>query len=151
MPSPQDKICNVLTLLGLLSVIAWGTSSLLPDTSPESEPEEAPTVAMPDTTTVTETMEELPAVADPVPEVAEPDTLLPDTLTTGLPTDEETTEVAGGDTLARPAGHHSAPVHPTPQEGAPGHAADTPSHHPDTKAGVSQTGSPHKVEGETRE
>lgn len=151
MPSPQDKICNVLTFVGLLSVIAWGTSSLLPDTSPEPGPVAAPTVAMPDSGAVSETMDELPAVEDPAPAAAEPDTLRPDTLMTDLPADEETAEPAAGDSLAHPAGHHSAPAHPAPQGEDPGHGADVQPRRHDAKAGQSQAAPPHKAEGDERE
>ena len=43
MKSLQDKICDGLTLVGLLAVIGFGSASLLPESQPEEEAEPAAT------------------------------------------------------------------------------------------------------------
>ena len=43
MKSLQDKICDGLTLVGLLAVIGFGSASLLPESQPEKEAEPAAT------------------------------------------------------------------------------------------------------------
>lgn len=85
MPSLQDKICNALTLAGLLGVIAFGTASLWPDAKADTA-EFAPTVEEADTMQL-DTLEELPFI-EGLPATSEKpaDTLNADTLS-ALPTE----------------------------------------------------------------
>lgn len=71
MSSLQDKICNGLTLVGLLSVIGWGTASLVSGSEQDAEKEaetesvEETEQAVQDNTISLETVEEAPMVEDP--------------------------------------------------------------------------------------
>jgi len=61
----QDKICDMLTLLGLLAVIAVGTSSLLPATPAEEGAEEETVETATPQPALEETVEEVPMREDP--------------------------------------------------------------------------------------
>lgn len=85
MPSLQDKICNGLTFVGLLTVIAVGTASLWPEVSAKpselTSPDEPMTEAMP-----LDTLEELPMIEErPLVEEHPKDTFATDTMLTVEP------------------------------------------------------------------
>lgn len=107
MANLQDKICNGLTLAGLLCVIGFGIASLIPDTAsadddlrvyPEPEEPEAEQV-------LTDTLQEVPMIEDRPAEV-KPDTLLPEADSLHL------------ETLPADTAHHS-----------PAHEAEAPKVH----------------------
>lgn len=79
MKSLQDKICDGLTLVGLLAVIGFGSASLLPESQPEEEAEPAATtdsIAAPVDTLRDVTPVYTPEVREEVPaDTVEADTL----------------------------------------------------------------------------
>ena len=102
----QDKLCNVLTFVGLVGVIVWGTASLWPEAeaTPLLQPEEEDLLTEP---SPLDTLPELPMVEDqPVgQEEVMNDTVAPDTVAL---------EDISCDTLVHSAAsHHSAT---SPQE-----------------------------------
>lgn len=107
MKSRQDKICDLLTLIALALVIAFGTASLVPDR--EGEAAVAPTdeSTEPEPVPLTDVMEELPSTPDPRPVATADTTVQADTL---AQTDEAETTDNPADTLATPA--HAEPEQP---------------------------------------
>lgn len=111
----QDKLCNVLTFVGLVGVIVWGTASLWPEAeaTPLLQPEEEDLLTEP---SPLDTLPELPMVEDqPVgQEEVMNDTVAPDTVAL---------EDISCDTLVHSAAsHHSATSpqeEPTTQEEEP--------------------------------
>ena len=111
----QDKLCNVLTFVGLVGVIVWGTASLWPEAeaTPLLQPEEEDLLTEP---SPLDTLPELPMVEDqPVgQEEVMNDTVAPDTVAL---------EDISCDTLVHSAAsHHSATSpqeKPTTQEEEP--------------------------------
>lgn len=111
----QDKLCNVLTFVGLVGVIVWGTASLWPEAeaTPLLQPEEEDLLTEP---SPLDTLPELPMVEDQpvVQEEVMNDTVAPDTVAL---------EDISCDTLVHSAAsHHSATSpqeEPTTQEEEP--------------------------------
>ncbi len=129
MKSPQDKICDALTLVGLLCVIAFGSWSLLPESEVrivQPAQEEAPLDDALPADTIAE-VSTRPEVAHPAEEFA--DSLIGDTLAI-----EDTFEA---DTVAV--------AHGSEQENA------LPTHHEDSSTTESETGTnaSHKKAEET--
>lgn len=109
MKSPQDKICDALTLVGLLCVIIFGSWSLLPDA--DNEPVLQQVVETPpDEPLPADTLEEV-YVPYEAPQAAEetPDSLATDTLGTDvlLETDSATVEHAHAHEATEPVHHES--------------------------------------------
>lgn len=83
MKSLQDRVCDALTLAGLLAVIGFGSASLLPERGAGDAPA-TPTDADSRAAMPVDTMPELPAAPVPTAVKEEPvqetiaDTLLPD-------------------------------------------------------------------------
>lgn len=102
----QDKLCNVLTFVGLVGVIVWGTASLWPEA--EATPLLQPGAEEPSADTLpADTLPELPLTEDQpvVQEEVMNDTVAPDTVAL---------EDISCDTLVHSAAsHHSAT---SPQE-----------------------------------
>lgn len=111
----QDKLCNVLTFVGLVGVIVWGTASLWPEAeaTPLLQPEEEDLLTEP---SPLDTLPELPMVEDQpvVQEEVMNDTVAPDTVAL---------KDISCDTLVHSAAsHHSATSpqeEPTTQEEEP--------------------------------
>lgn len=65
----QDKLCDALTLVGLLAVIAAGAVSLLPEQDASRQESDVPPAEVAPATSLSETMEEVSMVKDsPQPE-----------------------------------------------------------------------------------
>lgn len=114
MPSLQDKICNGLTFVGLLTVIAVGMASLWPKVAAQpselTAPEESATDAMP-----LDTLEELPMIEErPIVEEQANDTFANDTLSAIEPTSPDS------------ATHHSTEHHATEPNDPSSSSATTP-------------------------
>lgn len=110
MKSPQDKICDALTLIGLLCVIAFGSWSLLPETEArmvQPAQEETPL----DEPLPADTIEEVNTPYETTRPVEESvDSLIGDTLAI-----EDTFET---DSLATPHGSEHENTHPEHHEDA---------------------------------
>ena len=131
MKSLQDKVCDALTLVGLLAVIGLGSASLLPE-SPE--PEKAEEAATADSTLLapTDTLTEVPTPVEPVrQEEAKADTLATDSLE--LPQEEPADTSAAAHAAkqhqeaesGQPAEHHHESVHPAEHPADPAKAKDS--------------------------
>ena len=59
MRTLQDKICDVLTFVGLLCVIGFGSSSLIPESEPKAKTEIAPTETEDNSALEVDTLEEV--------------------------------------------------------------------------------------------
>lgn len=132
MANLQDRICNGLTLVGLLCVIGFGIASLRPEAEALPEPEPAPQVPQ-EASVPPDTLEEVPMVEDrPAPKPEIPDSLKPDTLK-AVPADTlhapaaagKQPAVAPGAGHAHPAAPPAAPAEPHP---AAPRGADTARH-----------------------
>lgn len=116
MENLQQKICNVLTFLFLLGVIAGGVWSLWPEAEAtpltEPQPEEDTTELVP-----ADTLEEVPMVED-VKEVKEnrPDTLPADTIAAPVHPAQPADTARHA---ARPATPHTTPATPHTAPAAP--------------------------------
>lgn len=117
----QDKICNALTLAGLVGIIVWGTASLIPEA--EATPLSSDEAIEEQPATPLDTLPELPPATEVMPEAADtvqPDTLQPDTAASPADT------VVSADTVKTPV----VPVHQEAESGeahspATAHPADT--------------------------
>lgn len=109
MKSPQDKICDALTLVGLLCVIIFGSWSLLPDA--DNEPVLQQVVETPpDEPLPADTLEEVNVPYEAPRTIEEtPDSLTADTLGTELlfETDSATVEHGHAHEATEPVHHES--------------------------------------------
>lgn len=123
MKSLQDKICDALTLVGLLGVIGFGSASLLPE-SEDKPKEEAPTIDSTDVSAMpTDTIEEIHAAPQVVEKTEEfSDSLLTDSTDVLM---EEPVDTASSVTESHSAKEENASQHDKHQ---------TEEHHQDKEA-----------------
>lgn len=97
MPSSrQDKVCNALTLVGLVAVIVFGTASLWPDRAPSPKAQPAETVGAAGQAQPSDTLAEVPLVeTQPQTQRAKADTVARrDTMHVAKPTPADTAHTA---------------------------------------------------------
>lgn len=109
MKSPQDKICDALTLIGLLCVVIFGSWSLLPDADHEPMLQQV-VETPPDEPLPADTLEEVNVPYEAPQTIEEtPDTLATDTLGTDvlLEADSATVDHGHAHEATEPAHHES--------------------------------------------
>ena len=130
MENLQRNICNALTFLFLVGVVAAGAVSLWPEAQPapltEPEPEEEPAGPVP-----ADTLDEVPMVEDvKEPEGVRPDSLPADTAAASprpaLPAD--TARHAAPHAAPHATVPHTAPAEPAETKPAPPQEADSAAH-----------------------
>lgn len=141
MKSPQDKLCDALTLVGLLCVIAFGSWSLLPeaDEAPllQQEVEIAPDEPLPaDTLEEVNVPKEAPATVEETADSLSADTLATEEL---FETDSAAVSHGSPHATTEPALHESA----SPQHGTEPHSVAPEEKAAQKKAEEEQTAPVH--------